>query len=205
MNKPTLLILLIAFNANFLFSQNEIVKEKYEIAYDSIKHERIYRIGFSSIHTVELIESKNGEYIGHLINVLTRYKRKKTKDYVQRIRIPESTVLQLMKDLQKLEIETLEECKNVLSTDYDCVSTLDGDETRFEVFTQNIIREYSFEGLYPGAKESDSFPKKQRIGQRMLNLINTKFDLKKTLHQYMKHLPSGTYGYYGVNMIKLRS
>jgi len=198
-----LLILIFILNLSFLNSQTDKKKESFKTEFDSILHRRIYQVEYSSIHTLELIEFKEGNYKGRLINVLTRYGRK-TKDFVQKITIPELLTEKLMNDFKTLNIETLKGCENLFSLENDCVGALDGDGTNIIILTDKINRKLNFEAIYPGGKENKDFPEKQITAQKILNLVYEKIDFKKLLHQYMKHLPSGNYGYYGVNMIKLR-
>tara|TARA_R110001606_G_scaffold397796_1_gene575264 strand:+ start:766 stop:1326 length:561 start_codon:yes stop_codon:yes gene_type:complete len=186
-----------------LNSQTNNKKENFKTEFDSILHKRIYQIEYSSIHTIELIEFNEGNYKGRLINVLTRYGRK-TKNFVQKITIPKLLAEKLMNAFKTLNIETLKGCGNVFSREYNCVGALDGDGTNIIISTNKIKRKLNFEAIYPGGKEYKNFPKKQITAQKILNLIHEKIDFKKFLHKYMKHLPSGTYGYYGVNMIELR-
>ena len=199
------LILFLPFLiVELLYVQNDIQNEYYETTFDSTLHKRIYRISYSSIHTVELIESKGESYKGQLITVMTRYRKRKSKDYIQRINISDSSARRLMRDLEELNIETAEDCGSIMSPDYDCVGTLDGDGTGFVVQTHEVKRKYSFDGLYPGAKDFNHLPEKQKAAQRMLNSVDEKFKLEKNLRNFMSQLPPGTYGYYGINLITLK-
>ncbi|MFC7445617.1 hypothetical protein [Mesoflavibacter profundi] len=198
-----LLILVFFLNFSFVNSQTVKKEESFKTEFDRILHKRIYRVEYSSIHTIELIEFKDGNYKGPLINVLTRYGRK-SKDFIQKIIIPELLTEKLMNKFETLKIETLKSCGSLFSREYNCVGALDGDETNIIILTDKMNRKLNFEAIYPGGKENKDFPEKQITAQKILNLIYEKIDFKKLLNQYMKHLPSGTYGYYGVSMIELR-
>ena len=199
-----LLILVLILNYSFLSSQTKGERETFKTEYDSIIHKKIYRIEYSSLHTIELIEFKEGNYKGCLVNSLIRYGRKISKKFIQKITIPELLTEQLMNEFEELNIEKLEGCGNLFSPEYNCVGALDGDGTKITILTSAINKNLNFEAIYPGRTRTESFPEKQKKAQKILNLINEKFNLKEYLHKYMKNLPSGTYGYYGVNMIRIK-
>lgn len=183
-----------------MFSQTK--SENHETAFDSLIHKKIYRIEYGTIQKVELIEMINGDFKGSLTNILTQYRRKRDKEFVQIIKIQDSIVKRLMKNLKNLDIETLE-CPNFLSPDYDCGSALDDVGTTFIILSSQINKENTFGALSLGGEKKSYESGKQFKAQKILNLINSEVHFKKTLDDFIRHLPAGTYGYYGVNMIKI--
>ena len=199
-----ILIVHFLFILGFLNAQTNDY-ESYTTEFDSILHQRIYGVEYSSIHTIELIEFKDGTFKGRLINKLTQYNSKNTKDFTQKIPIPSLVTQKIMEDFKSLGIEELKGCGDLLSPEYKCIGALDGDGTSIIVKSQTMNKKLDFEAIYPGNNETRGYPKNQIIAQKILNVIQKELDLKKLLHQYMKHLPSGTYGYYGSNMIELKN
>ena len=198
-----ILILNFLFIFSFLNAQTSD-QESYKTEFDSILHKRIYRVEYGSIHTIELVEFKERTFKGRLVNKLTRYNRKSSKDFIQKISIPALLTQKLMNDFKALRIEELKGCGNIFSPEYNCVGALDGDGTRITVLSEIMNKKLAFQAISPGNKETKGYPKNQIVAQKILNVINREINLKKLLHQYMKHLPPGTYGYYGINMIELK-
>ena len=183
-----------------LFSQKNSLQIELT-KFDSIEHNKIYRIDIGNYQCLELIEFKNGKTSGTLINSVCKSNRKwKNKKLIfQKIKISENITVKLIKTLTENNFDNIPDCKDVK----DCIIGLDGITTTFSINSIKINRTYSYweigSDYYYKNKE---IPKEVFEVRKILIEIEKVIDLRKEFENFKKNLPKGTYGFNGIIMTK---
>ena len=190
----------------FLIWQNSISQIDYEslakpTIFDSIVQNKNYRIEFSPNQFLELIEYKNGDYSGHLVNCVWENKRKKSRSNIiaQKIKIPNLLVKNLMVICEKKNIEIIPDCKETKN----CIIGFDGTTTNIFINTSQKSRNYFYWEV-----ESNHYYKNGNVPEEIqhirdiLFLIEKDTDYKVLYRKFLDRLPKGSYSYGGINMIK---
>jgi len=184
LTKTLYILTIFVLTSIFSFAQADWKSELKLIEYDSILHNRIYEIGVEEYQMVQLVEFQSGEFEGTLTNSVWTTNRKKDiiKRIIQTIKIPESIVTLLMKELKLNDFENIPDSDNYMQ--------LDGRTTFFTVKTDKVDRTYSYWEL-----ESDYYYRERPIpigvrkSRKILDLINARFDLKKQYENFISRLP----------------
>ncbi|WP_139959502.1 hypothetical protein [Flavicella sediminum] len=195
MRKIIYILIFLGIGINFCFSQTE--SERFDLTeFDSIKHERIYRIEISDYQITELLELKSGEFKGSLNHSVWTTNRKgiRKKNINQKIRIPNLTVKKLISELNESGIENLKDCNEIEN----CINGLDGTTTYFKILKNGEMNSASYWEL-----ESDYYYKQNKVelpsevnkARKIVSIINKEFNLKKQFQEFLNRLPKGRYSY----------
>lgn len=195
MKKRTFYILsifLLIFN--FSIGQTNSKNELKLTVYDTLAHNRIYRIEVDDNQVVELIEFNNGEFNGSLTNVVWKINRDESRAKIisQKINIPSVIVKKLMNTLKEEDFEIIPNCKDVKG----CIEGLDGTGISFYVINKESEHEY-----YYWEPENDYYYTKDKMitevlkVRQILKTINSEFNLSESQKAFHRKLPNGKYTY----------
>lgn len=196
MKKIILILIILGNGINFCFSQTESEKQFGLTEFDSMEHERIYRVEIEDYQITELIEFKNGEFFGFLIHsVWTSNKKGIRKDNItQKIKIPNEKVRKLISELNENGFENLKDCNEIEN----CISGFDGTTTTFKAIKEQQITSASYwelESDYYYNQNKVKLPSEVRNARKLISIINNEFDLKEQFHNFLSRLPDGRYTY----------
>jgi hypothetical protein len=190
------ILLFLGIGINFCFSQTESEKRFGLTKFDSIEHNRIYRVQIENYQVIELVDFKNGTFSGTLNNLVWKINRKEIRkdSILQKITIPSSIVKKLISELKDNGFENLKDCNEVEN----CISGLDGTTTFFNTIKSQKINSAAYWEL-----ESDYYYKQDKIdlptevikARKLISLINNEFDLKRQFQNFLDRLPNGRYSY----------
>lgn len=176
---------------------NADVKRLDLTSFDSLKCQKAYRIWYPH-QVIELFEIEDSLFSGQLVNFATRITRKgePLNTVYQKLMIPDFTVLSLMSDLSKENIETLPDSYDVAQY----VNGLDGTTLVFEILVDNRYRLYSY-----WEPENDHYQDSTLIEvkqvRNIISIIKAQMDLK---HLYSRFTDGLRRGYYELGGIILR-
>lgn len=166
--------------------------------YDSLNFKKAYRI-WTDYQVVELIKLTDSTYSGSLTNFVTKRKSKKKSEIVfQRIKIPDKTVEKLIKTLQSQNIETLKDCGEIVGYP----KGFDGKTYVFEVGKEKTRRVYSYWEPENEEYQNPEMPEIKNV-RSILASINSEFNLWDYFVKFRDRLPSGSYSYGMINMVKI--
>jgi uncharacterized protein YbaA (DUF1428 family) len=207
--KNLLYILLLSLITTFTFGQTRkesfwnpyIESDRIEIGlqhYDSLNFKKAYRI-WTDYQVVELIKLTDSTYSGSLTNFVTQRKSKKRSEIVfQRIKIPDKTVEKLIKTLQLQNIETLKDSDEIESYP----KGFDGKTYVFEIGKEKTRRVYSYWEPENEQYQNPEMPEIKNV-RSILASINSEFNLWDYFVKFRDRLPSGSYSYGMINMVKI--
>lgn len=202
-------ILLLSLITTFTFGQTRKESfwnpyiESYRIGvglqhYDSLNFKKAYRI-WTDYQVVELIKLTDSTYSGSLTNFVTQRKSKKKSEIVfQRIKIPDKTLEKLIKTLHSQNIETLKDSDEI----EDYPKGFDGKTYVFEVGKEKIRRVYSYWEPENEQYQNPDMPEIKNV-RTILASINSEFNLWDYFVKFRDRLPSGSYSYGMINMVKI--
>jgi hypothetical protein len=189
-------LIILGIGINFCFSQTESEKRFGLTEFDSIKHQRIYRIQVEDYQITELIEYKNGEFEGTLNHSVWTTNRKgiRKNNITQKIKIPNFKVGKLIPTLNENGLENLKDCDEVEN----CISGLDGTTIFFKTIKNEEMNSASYWEL-----ESDYYYNQNKVklpaevikARKLISIINQEFDLKEQFQNFLNRLPNGRYSY----------
>jgi hypothetical protein len=181
----------------WLKSYIEEIQSKLDlIQFDSIKHNKLYRI-WTDYQVVEFIELNDSTYYGNLTNFVTKNNKNKEIIY-QKIKISSKILKKLIKLLETENIETLKDCNEIEGYP----KGFDGKNYTFEIGNKLGRRVYSYwepENLYYQNPEMPEIISVRNI----LNHINAEFNMLKYFLDFRDRLPRGNYSYGMIHMSKL--
>ena len=158
------------------------------------KYLRVYRI-WTTFQVVELIQVNDTVYKGQLVNYVTKLKRKKEKILFESKEISDSTVNNLLDNLSTEKIESLPDSYDIKNYPIG----VDGISYIFEIQNRNNYRVYSY-----WEPENDNYQDKNMYEiiqvRKILDYLNTEFDLWNNFIEFRDNLPIGTYTYAGIIM-----
>lgn len=167
--------------------------------FDSITHQRIYQINIRKQQTLELLEFKNGEFEGSLINSVFKMDRRNNLELMNiKINVPAQTVKTLMNELKEKQFENIPNCtdiKNCISGTSRSFSTV-----RFTSITEEKFHEYYYQNSKSGDNKTlseDHYP-----AQELLSVITNEINLEKEFQNFLSRLPDGKYTYDGIIFTK---
>jgi len=168
--------------------------------FNSLIHEKIYRVSIEDNQQVELIKSKKGVYKGHLNNVIwtTNKNEIRKKRISQIISIPDSIVEKLFRNFEIINFESIPDCEKIDG----CKIGFDGETTFFSTETKNVNQTVSFWELTSDYYYTDNIPKEVLIARKIMKFINAEFSLKEQFNIFKNRLPHGRYIYSSVIMMK---
>ena len=197
----TLFFLSSIICSTFAQEPQEFWEWEFEMTkYDSIIHEKIYRVSIEANQQVELIKFKNGDYQGHLNNVIwtTNKKEIRKKRISNLIRIEDSIAGKLFNNFEKVNFEYIPDCENIEN----CINGLDGETTFFSTETKKINKTVSFWELTSDYYYKEDIPKEVMTARKIMSFINSEFSLKKQFDDFISKLPKGTYILSSIIMVK---
>ena len=196
MRKTIYILIFLGIGINFCFSQTESEKRFGLTEFDSTKHERIYRVEIEDYQITELIEFKNGEFLGFLIHSVWTSNKKgiRKENITQKIKIPNEKVKKLISELNENGFENLKDCNEMEN----CISGFDGTTTFFKTIKIGKINSASYWEL-----ESDYYYNQNKVklpaevikARKLISFINQEFDLKQQFQNFLNRLPNGRYTY----------
>ncbi|WP_108171881.1 hypothetical protein [Christiangramia gaetbulicola] len=158
--------------------------------------EKIYKTEIDNYQKVLLVQTDNNKYSGFVINKVWKQKRhKKTNDsLIQKIKIPNKEVKELMTKLNKNGFESLIDCYEIEN----CISGLDGTTITFSFQNSDKSNNASYWEL-----NSDYYYKQNKVelpgevlkARKIYKIINDKYDLENTFSTFLDRLPKGEYSY----------
>jgi hypothetical protein len=188
--KNIALFLLVFFAyCNLVYSQDieNVILEP--VKFKNSKHNKIYQIELmDSPQSVELIELKNGKYLG---NIILKLSSREYGIYTDKILINDEIVKLLMQKSEQIGIETITNCYQ----NKDCIDYLDGSDVFFRIQTNEIDSKYSFSELYPNQISEAKAPKNRKQAQEIINILHNYLDFKKSYIEMKSKLPPGRYSY----------
>jgi len=185
-------------------SQINVGNELKTVDYDSLLHNKIYRIDLRDSQYLELIEFKDGNYAGQLVNSTWEKKGKnyQAKLITQKIRVPENLAKNLMINLRAKDIEIIPKCEE----SPECITTgVDGTGITVTISQRESKKSY----YYYWEVESDYYYKKGDIPINIQKLRNILSYLENSIHyknqftRFIDYLPKGTYTFGGIGIVKL--
>ncbi|GAA4824377.1 hypothetical protein [Algivirga pacifica] len=190
-------------STNLGFSQQKISSPFNLTEFDSIQHQRIYRIQVDGYQVVELVEFNNNKFEGTLTHLVWRLNRKEiTKDsLIQKIAIPHHTVKKLMHELGNADFEYLSDCDEINN----CIIGLDGTTTTFQsenVKKVNAASYWELESDYYYHQNNIEIPDEILKARKLISMINNEFNLDDQFKSFLNRLPKGRYRYGMVIMKK---
>ncbi|WP_318312069.1 hypothetical protein [Flagellimonas crocea] len=195
--KKTLYISLIGLvlGLQFLFAQ---VKTEF----DSEIHEKIYRIKVSNYQLVELIEYKNGEFLGSLNHKVYQINRKEwVKDsLIQKITISDRMAKSIVYKLNKNGFENLKDCDEIEN----CITGLDGTTIAFQTIKneyENIAYFWQLTSDFYYKQNKIELPSEVLKARKLFAILNEYFDLNDQFQNFLNRLPNGRYSY-GIIILK---
>ena len=196
--KKEIIISIIFLNFVYfqVFSQEpqEFWEWEFEMTkFDSLIHEKIYRISIENNQQVELIRLENGNYQGHLNNVVwtTNKKEIRKKRISQVIKIPDSIVRKLFVNLENSYFEKIPDCIEIDG----CISGFDGETTFYTTETEKNNKTVSFWELTNDYYYNENIPLEVLKAQNIMGSINHEFNLKEEFNEFTSRLPNGKYIY----------
>ena len=196
MRKAFYILLFFGIGINFCFSQTDYDKRFDLTEFDSLKHERIYRVKVEDYQITELIKLKNGDFKGTINHsVWTTNRKGIRKDSIsQKITIPNSILEKLISELNKNGFENLKDCYE----GENCINGLDGTTTFFKSIIDGETNSASYWEL-----ESDFFYNQNKVklpaevlkARKLISIINNEIDLKEQFQNFLNQLPNGRYSY----------
>jgi hypothetical protein len=188
------------------FSQNKSEFQYESNGFDSLIQKKIYRIDVAEFQELELIELKNGEFEGSLIQSVWETNRKveQKKKITQKIRVPEKMVKRLMVGLRNGGYENLKDCSEIK----DCIVGLDGTTITFNVLKNGMNKSASYwelESDYYYKTNSVLLPKEVLEARKIFGIINKEIELKKQFENFTSRLPIGKYMFNGIIMEKKKN
>ncbi len=158
--------------------------------------EKIYKIEIDNYQKIQLFKTDYDQYYGFLINKVWKQKRhKRTNDsIIQKIKIPNKEVKELMINLEKNGFESLIDCYKIEN----CISGLDGTTIRFsfqESDKRNVASYWELNSDYYYKQNKVEVPGEVLKARKIYKIINDKYDLENVFSTFLNRLPKGEYSY----------
>lgn len=184
-------LLLFVFSISSLFAQNK--KAEFDLTeFNNSIHNKIYKIEIADFQVIELIELKNGEYLGSLTNSIWKINQEEgqKKQITQLIKFPNNIAKSILNQCKNENIETLPSCEQVIGY----IVGLGGTTVSVSIKTNTVSRTYSY-----WEPENDSYQNSEIVEvkkmRNILNAINVEFNLTKTFDKFIDGLSTGNYVY----------
>ena len=159
--------------------------------------EKTYKIEIDNYQEVQLFQTdNNNKYYGFLINKVWKQKRHKRANdsIIQKIKIPNKEVKELMTNFEKDGFENLIDCHKIEN----CISGLDGTTITFSFHNadkRNIASYWELNSDYYYKQNKLKIPTEVIKARKIYKIINDKYDLQKVFSSFLDLLPKGEYSY----------
>ena len=186
------IIILFLFVAHLLSAQTNNGIKMVATKFDSVTHQRIYQIKTGKHQTLELLEFKNGEFEGRLINSVFKMDRRNNLELMNiKINVPAQTVKTLMNELKEKQFENIPNCTDIKN----CINGTSSsfNPIRFTSITEGKFHEY----YYRNSKSDDNktLSEDHYPAQELLSVITNEINLEKEFQNFLSRLPDGKYTY----------
>lgn len=195
-----IIIILFLFDTNLLSAQNDNKIKNDTNEFNSLIHQRIYQLNIGKHQALKLLEFKNGEFEGSLINSAFKMDRKNNLELMTvKINVPVKTVKILMDELKEKQFENIPDCKEIKN----CI---DGTSSSFNTIHFTSITDAKFHKYYYWKTESDynnkALSRETAQVRELLSIINNEINLEKEFQNFVSRLPIGKYTYDGIIITK---
>lgn len=171
--------------------------------FDSIKHEKIYRVTIENNQQVEIIKYTNGHFSGHLNQVIwtTNKKQERLKRISQKIKISDSIAAKLFNKFELNSFDSIPDSYEIQGA----INGLDGTTTFFGTETKDRNKTVSFWELTNDYYYNKNIPNEIIQAQQIIKFINDEFNLENEYNKFISNLPCGRYMYSSLLMTKRNS
>ena len=186
-----------------------LLASNVSVVIGQVDKKRVYEISvISHPQKVELIEFENGQFTGTVVTEITKGKRRtgffnriwrklwnsSNKEITDISPIESKIVKELMTELQKNGIESIENCID----DEECSNYgfLDSGSVYFKIISPEVTREYEFDEIYPLHENNKEETKLRIEAQKLITILYKYVDLEQEFSNLFKRLPRGHYHWY---------